>query len=121
MREQDIRAWYVYRQYSPQSIPKDLIPLAGQRDGAVYEPAFACDAEGIEYEEGIVSEPCPELRHTNARQGEDEVGVANDFCHAPGEQHGAVGWGVAGRGRKGSGRRDEVYEQEARGNLHQRC
>ena len=64
MREQDVRARYIDCQYSPQRIPETLVPLASQGDGAVYEPAFACDTQGVEYEESVVSEPRPELRDT---------------------------------------------------------
>lgn len=84
----------------------------------IYDRALAQNANGVQHEEGIVSQPGEDAGR-KAGEAKGEVRVADDFGDGPSDEHGAVG----GRflGEVGVEEEDAPDEQEAGGDLHDGC
>lgn len=111
---QDIRAWHIHRQDGIEDVLVDRRLDLGDLGRDPDERALAKDAEGVEDEEGIVSQLQQELG-AQAEQGRRKEAVADDFGGRPGEQHGGV---PGGRGDEWVRVDDGPDEEEARGDLH---
>lgn len=115
--------WDIDRQNAVQNVRHQRQWILGRGGGRphgskINERALAQDADGVQQEEGVVSQPGEDAGR-QAGEAEGEVGVADDFGDGPGDEHGAVG----GRfdGEVGVQEEDAPDEEEAGGDLHESC
>lgn len=111
---QDIRPRNIDHQDSIENVLVDRRLDLGDLGRDPDEGALAKDAEGIEDEEGIVSQLEEDLGAQPEERRRKEA-VADDFGGRPGEQHGGV---PGGRGDEWVRVDNGPDEEEARGNLH---
>jgi len=109
----------VNQQDSKQALPNTSILLCGPSSSQPNQPTLTADTQRVQDKESVISQPQPKSRDTASGQIDGKVGVADDFCDGPGDEHGAVD-GREGNG-VGEGVDDAPDQEDAAGDLHEGC